>query len=150
MWNSKVYVKILNAIAEQGAFRGNPVKNKEALYQLLADELHMSYHAVKGWTREKSNGPGDEDVLKHLKILLGTDLSNATKINYKEEEKMATVFSDFVKTNIQKGYNLMIDYIMSDDVEDEDVYCKMREELSKLRVAIPKAIFDKMEKCARV
>lgn len=148
MWNSDLYNKTLKAIKEQGVFKGHLVKSKETLYRLLGEELHVSYHAVKGWTRKDSNGPGDEEVLKDLKNLLGADMTKFIEDIHKEEKNVSTTYSDFVKENIQKGYDLMIDYITSDDVEDENEYCKMRAELSKLQIVIPTEIFDKMEKCA--
>lgn len=148
MWNNELYKKILNAIKERGSFKGQPIKSKEKLYLLLSDELHVSYHAVKGWARDGSSGPGDEDVLKDLENLLGTNMNNDFENGIVEETKMKVVYSDFVKENIQKGYDLMMDYICSEEVEDENEYCKMREELSKLRVAIPKVVYDKIEKCA--
>ena len=56
--------------------------------------------------------------------------------------------TDFVKRNVGKAYELLIDFIRSEDVENEDAYCKMRMELKKLKVAIPKDIYDKIEDIA--
>lgn len=85
-----------------------------------------------------------EAELRDLKSLLAMDI---TENICDEEEITNEKYSDFVKENILKAYKMLIDYIASDDVEDEEEYCNLRDELSKLQIAIPEEIFEKIEKC---
>ena len=146
MWNRDKYNLMLTEIAKKKDFRGRYVKNKEALYLLLKEELHVSYSTVKGWGRPTSKGPGDQSVLEKLEGLLETKL---TFIEVEQEDNIMKVekCSDFVKNNIKDCYNLMIDFLHSDECENEEVYCKMREELRKYRIAVPKDLFAKIEEC---
>lgn len=148
MWNSDLYNKALKQIKERGSFKGQFVKSKEEVYWLLSKELYVSYHAVKGWSRKESTGPGDKHVLEKLKSLLGTDMMDNEQDRIKEVTEVKAIYSDFIKNNIQKAYDLLLDYLYSDEIEDEDEYCKMRENLAKLQIAIPKEIYNKIEKCA--
>lgn len=88
-----------------------------------------------------------EAELRDLKSLLEME----TTENICDEEKITTeTYSDFVKENILNAYKMLIDYIASGNVEDEDEYCKLRDELSKLQIAIPEEIFEKIERCVDV
>ena len=53
-------------------------------------------------------------------------------------------YSSFVKEKIYTCYKLMAEYLTSDDVEDENAYCDMRNEIINMKVCIPKEIFDKI------
>lgn len=147
MWSCDLYNNTLNRIVDSGFFKGQEVYNKEELYYLLSKELHVSYHTVKGWARKGSSGPGDKKVLCDLKELLGTDMMIDLQ-EKKLELPVKTVYSEFVKDNIKKAYNLMIDYTLVEKIDDEKAYFKMRAELRKLKVCIPEDIFEKINKCA--
>lgn len=148
MWNRKKYNAMLTNIAEKRQFKGCYVKNKEALYCLLSEKLFVSYDTVKGWTRAKSNGPGERRILEKLEELLETKLTVDDVAQKEERERQITNYSDFVKSNIKKCYDLMMDYLNSDYYEEEDVYCKMRAEMRKYRIGIPENLFAKIEECA--
>lgn len=140
---------MIETIVKEGTFKGEAIKNKEDLYRKLSVALYVSYDTVKGWTRQSSKGPGDKEVLKDIENLLNT------KLTIKDEEKKVVEetevnksYSSFVKEKIYTCYKLMAEYLTSDDVEDENAYCDMRNEIIKMKVCIPKEIFDKITKFA--
>lgn len=147
MWDRKKYDSMLNKIAEVHHLKGHRVKNKEAAYRLIGELLHVSYSAVKSWNRQNNNGPGDQELLEELEELLGTKLTTETTMVEKEKGKMTVRYSEFVKGNIMKCYDLIMEYLHSDEIESEEVFCKMRANVHKLKVGIPKDIFDKIEDC---
>lgn len=54
-------------------------------------------------------------------------------------------YSNFVKTNVLNAYHLMMDYIQSEDIENEDTYITMRQQLNRLKVGIPHELYTKIE-----
>lgn len=147
MWDRRKYDSMLCKIAEVHRFKGHRVKNKEAVYRLLSELLHVSYSTVKGWNRENTTGPGDEDVLRKLEELLGTTLTTDMIVEEEEIGEMTARYSEFVKENIMKCYDLIMEYLHSEEIESEEVFCKMRNALNRYKVGIPKVIFDKIEDC---
>lgn len=145
MWNTKLYKVILDTIVKEGTYRGKAIKNKEDLYRKLSTELYVSYDTVKGWTRQSSKGPGDKDVLNDLEKLLNTTLTTKDKEEVvMEETEMNKSYSNFVKEKIYRCYELMLNYLAEKNFEDEAPYCEMRNEIIKMKVCIPKVIFEKI------
>lgn len=143
-WNVELYRKLIKNAADQKKVDGTAVKNKEAVYMYLCNKLNMSYDTVKGWIRWNSNGPGDPERLLQLEEIFGTKLTEEVKEN-KEMTMENIEYSDFVKEQIMDCYSLMKDYIVSEDVQDENAYCEMRAEMGKKCIAIPSAIYKKID-----
>lgn len=143
-WNNNLYSRILTGIYTQGYFLDETIEKKDTLYRKLAKELDVSYDSIKGWAREQSNGPSNPKVVERLEELLGAKLTTCKESVVNEERKETKMYSDFVKTNIKKCYDMMMDYLLSDDVDNEEVYCSMRMEIGKMSVCIPDEIYSKI------
>lgn len=140
MWNSKLFNETCNKIVkEQGAFEGELVSSKEFLYVKIADALNVSNELVKKWTQSKSKGPREQDTLKKLEDLLGIELWDYSdcKIPYVK-------YSESCKRSIQKCYDILKDYLHSDEVENESNYAQMRLEIDKHKISIPDDIFKQI------
>lgn len=146
MWNRKLFNKIISELKKKKIIDGRVVKSKEDIYKYLAKKLFVSVDTVKGWTRLKSRGPRDPQVRKELEVILGVALWMDIEVDEMEDKK--TSYSDFVKKNISECYSLMKDYLHSEDIQEEEVYCIMRFELEKKRISIPKHIFKKISNFA--
>ena len=110
MFNVKVYKKALQKIKQEGIFNGKPVKSLEDIYRELEYFIPRSVETIKGWTRPKSNGPRDLDILQDLEQALGmpvgaltinaeniTQNENSTETNKEEIIMQNTNVTDFNK-----------------------------------------------------
>lgn len=143
MWNVDLYKRMLVNAAREGNFNGRAVKNKEAIYRYLSAQLYVSYDTVKSWTRARSTGPGDKIVLSELEAMFNV------KLTTKDKEEGITVmckekYSDFVKQNIKQCYELVMDFVQEGEIEDEESYCKMRRQFDKMKVWVPREVYDKI------
>lgn len=152
MWNSELYsLMIEKAAKNQMEIYGEQYKSKEAIYEAISDNVHLDKNTVKGWIRKSSGGPGDMDIWRELESLFGCSFSKEAPDNIiettPEEEKsiLQKNYSDFTKMHILECYNIMMDYLHSDDVEFEKAYVDMYTELSKHEMAIPTEIYQKIE-----
>lgn len=145
MWNRELYIGMIRKIVESGTFMGKSVKNKEELYNSISSLLFVSYDTVKSWTRKNSNGPGDASVLEKLEQLLGTTLVKENKQENVEVVVMKDKYSDFVKENVKRCYDMLFDYVIEKDIENEARYCQIRTEIRKTKIAIPQEIYGKIE-----
>lgn len=146
MWDREKYCKTITEIVRAGRFIGEPVKSKEDVYKLIGSEMGATRETVIGWTRATSHGPGGGvEALKQLEALLNVRLTKSVEADVTEEVVMAGTYSNFVKENIKKAYELIADYLMSEEVEDENAYCEMLAEVEKLEIAIPKEIYVKIK-----
>lgn len=57
---------------------------------------------------------------------------------------MKTNYSDFTKKNILKCFDKMLKCVERQNIQNEDVYSKMRITLKKRQVALPKDVYKKM------
>lgn len=78
-------------------------------------------------------------MLKDVENLLGLELWD-----YSDCMVPYTQYSDVSKMSIQKCYDILKDYLHSDDVENEECYVEMRMEIDKLKISIPNDIFQKI------
>lgn len=55
------------------------------------------------------------------------------------------VLTEFSKNAVWECYKLMKDYLHDDEVESQKCFSKMFEEIDKLKIAIPKEVYRKIE-----
>lgn len=150
MWNRELYIAMIHQIVKNGSFMGECIGSKEDFYKCICSKLHVSYNTVKSWCRKDRNGPGDEDVLSDLEEMLGVKLTKENKQEAVKEEidVEGKKYSNFIKKSVKMAYDLMYDYVNGEDIENENTYCKMRSDLRKLRISIPRKIYEKIEEFA--
>lgn len=147
MWNRKLYLSTLDCIVKQGEFKGQKVATKQKLYDLLSEQIHAGSDAIKSWTREKSNGPGDDDLREALEEALALPIGALyiSKKTMNGGNSMNITLTDFCKKNVMDCYGIMKAYIRSDDMESAECFTEMCLEIDKRKVGMPKIIFDKIE-----
>lgn len=152
MWNSKLYSQIIEkASKNQMEIYGKRYKCKEDIYEAIADKLHLQKETVKSWIRKDSGGPGDMEVWRELENLFECSfvkkaVDDIVETTTEEERSiLQKTYSDFVKMHILECYNIMKNYLSSDDVEFEEAYVAMCTELSKHEMAVPPEIYKKIE-----
>lgn len=141
MWNRELFNKVCNEIVKQQSFRGKAIFSKENLYECLAEEetINVSPETIKKWTQRNSKGPRNPEDLKAIEELLGVQFWSDNNL------QIPTVqYSDITKQNIQKCFSIIKNYLESWEVEDESRYAEMTVAIDRLKVAIPKDIFDKI------
>lgn len=57
---------------------------------------------------------------------------------------MERLYSDYTKNNIEKCFNLMLQYVDVASIESEEAYCNMRVDIRKMQIVIPKEIYEKI------
>lgn len=157
MFNKKAYIRVLEEIKREGIFHGKPVKSLENIYRELEDYVPRSIESFKSWKRPKSNGPRDLVVLEDLETALGIPLGsltikeetitqneNSTETTEEETIMQKNNVTDFNKERIFHCYNVMKNYLQDDDVESEECFNCMYDEIEKCKVAIPTAVFEKI------
>jgi len=149
MWNPKKYSKILDGVRKEGTILHQKVTTKEQIYEALGNELGYSAETVKSWGRPTSNGPTENDVIAQIEKILGVsenELGRRTdKIMNVTKSKNQGTISDFNKKIIYDCYNEMKEYLHSDDVESEDRFSKMYNNILKCEIAIPAELFKKIK-----
>ena len=150
MWDVRKYKGIIDTIKKDGTFLGSDISSKEDIYKLIAERLFVDTETAKSWTRPTSNGPGSDNVIAELENLLGIPEGELGRRENKQDmnnEKQHMGLSDYNKEAIHKCYILMKTYLHDDDVEDEDCFSKMYEEVEKNRIAIPAEIYIQIKEC---
>lgn len=150
IWNAKLFRDVINeAKKNESRLGANNVKTKREIHEYLAEELHVSTHAIEKWKCPNSNGPSEPEIVKQLEGIFGVSLTLevCNPLQEKEDDiiRLNSNYSDFVKENIFACYKLMMEYLHSDYIESEDTYCSMRNEIDIRSLAIPKDIYSKIE-----
>lgn len=57
---------------------------------------------------------------------------------------MERLYSDYTKNNIEKCFNLMLQYVDVASIESEEAYCNMRVNIRKMQIVIPEDIYEKI------
>ena len=144
MWDVEKYNMTLKRIVQKGIFLEMNIKTKEAVYEILSSRLFVTIDTVKGWGRKNSHGPGDEEVRKKLEELLETSFYKRKKPLNDSEEISVDIYSDFVKRNIFKAYEIIMNHIKSSKVQDEDAYLEVCNQINNLKIGIPSNIYRKI------
>lgn len=148
MWDREKFVFCLDWIIRDGHLGDTKVKTKTALYDYLAQKIHISAEAVRSWTKAGSSGPGDEELREKLEGAMGLE----TGALYTGNLTQATDFgedaaiSDFSKKNILECYFFMKNYLHDDKVDTEQCFRQMTFEIKKRKIAIPAGIYEKIER----
>lgn len=145
-WDVMKYKKVLNQIKEDGSLDGTPINSKEEIYDIIAEKIYVNRETAKSWTRPTSTGPKDQEMVRDLEKLLGIECDSLSFETKKEETpKMEVkVLSDVNKRAIFKIYELMKDYLHSDDVDDEDCFSHMWSEVEKHSILVPDELYTKI------
>lgn len=149
MWNPKKYHTVLDSVKKEGTILHQKVTTKEQIYEALGKELGYSTETVKSWGRPTSNGPTENDVIAYIEKILGVSENElgrrSEKIMNVTKPNIQSTISDFNKKLIYDCYKEMKDYLHSDDVESEDRFCEMYNNISKCEIAVPAELFKKID-----
>lgn len=153
MWDHEKYSRVLGTIKKQCKsdgvlFKGQNIESKEQLYVLIGEEVHVERDTAKGWTRNESKGPGENSQIESIERFLGLPVGELGRREERPKMKKETKnvkLTDFSKKAIMHCYILMKEYIRCDQVEEEERFLTMLFEIEKQRIAIPDAIYQKIQ-----
>lgn len=147
MWDFELFGRAIDKATKDEALKKIMGDKKYKIRDYLNEQYHLgSSETIKSWERRNSNGPRDPKTKKDLEKIFGVTFDREVNSNKEEGYTM----NDFVRQKIFECYNLMKDYVRSEEVESEDAYCEMRYQLEKKKIAIPQEIFAKIASFADV
>lgn len=145
VWDAQKFKRILIKADKAHKVGNFEFEDKGELYDYLSKEISSAPNTIEYWKCKDSNGPQNLDTIKQLEEIFGVSLRREVDdYNEDEERKLMGKHSDFVKKQIHLAYREIKDYLHSEDIEDEDIYIKMRNRLDYLKISIPKDIYGKI------
>ena len=118
--------------------------------------IGVSESALKQW-KAGNNGVSDLDRVKEIANFLGMSnykdlLIDVSESRDKEggdnrmnlDNAIKGSVSDFVRMKIFECNSLILDFLHSELIEDEEEYCKLLQEINKYSIAIPDDVFKKI------
>ena len=149
MWNPQKYSMLLDEVKKEGMVLHQKVTTKEQIYEVLGTELGYSVETVKSWGRPTSNGPTENEIIAQLEKILEVpekELGRRTdKLMNIAKPKSQSTISDFNKKVIYDCYKEMKEYLHSDDVESEDRFTEMYNNILQCEIAMPAELFEKIK-----
>ena len=139
--------EILKSIVEKKELNGDRISSKQQLYMRIGEALHVSPDTVKYWQRDKSSGPDPRTpvLLKELEDYLGYPDALQKKINIEEEkteDKRMDTVSEFQKQQIMEIYEVLKNFVSEMNIENEDVYYRIRAMIERKKLVLPGTIFN--------
>lgn len=158
MWNNETYLTAIKAAKKAGRFQGEDVKTQEQIYKIIGEKVNAGIHTVISWSRKGSTGPGDNDLIEKVEKLLGLDTDalgrreeKPMKESGKEVEEAEAVeavrVTEFNKYAIFSCYYKMKEYLHDDEVEFEERFADMCQQIEAYRIAMPEKIYGKIQGC---
>ena len=150
MWDSKKFSEILKGLRGK-EWMGEVITTKDQIYEIISDQLESEVYpeTIKKWQGPNSKGPRNNEMIEKLEKILELPSGSLGK---KEEKnmtkpsiKVTTGLTDFSKNAVFNCYSLMKDYLLGDEVESEDAFCKMDAEIDKYKICIPVHIFNSIK-----
>lgn len=143
-WDRDKFKKIIFECQRRRQFTdGSKVAKKREIHWIIAKKLFKSEETVRGWTKPRSNGPGDIEDVRNLEELLGVSLIKSEEESILLEENEVRL-DEFNKQKVFECYEILKNFITEGDIESEEEYVKVRSEISKKRIAMPKSLYDNL------